>query len=118
MGFERYAIPEGSIMIAFSDQHVSVGYLEINPRQELAKHNRPALESLFQIQGRCAMRLFEDDGSIKEVVLEEGMSIDISPLTFHIHSNPYEEKSITFWKATGDIREIIEKIRVNKTVTP
>ncbi len=98
-------------MIAYSDENLSVGILAIDPGQELSKHNRPALESLFQIKGSCVMKLFDDDGSSREVLLNEGDSIDIPPLTFHIHSNPHHEQSITFWKASGDITEIINNIR-------
>lgn len=100
-------------MIAFSDKTISVGTLHINPGQELPKHNRPVPESLFQLKGTCIMRLFEDDGSLKDFVLKEGESIDIPPNKFHIHSNHSKEVSITFWKASGDITKIIESIRKN-----
>ncbi len=113
MNFERYELAQGSIMIAFSDKNLSVGTLDIDPGKELAKHNRPVLESLFQIKGKCMIKLFEEDGSVKEAVLDEGDSIDIPPQKFHIHSNPYSENSITFWKASGDITKIIENIRKN-----
>ena len=113
MNFEKYKLAQGSIMIAFSDKNLSVGTMEIEPNKELAKHNRPVLESLYQIKGKCIMKLFNDDGSVKEVVLNEGESIDIPPLKFHIHSNPFDQNSITFWKASGDITEIIDKIRQN-----
>ncbi|MCK5332695.1 hypothetical protein KAJ41_02425 [Candidatus Parcubacteria bacterium] len=111
MNFEKHEIEQGNIMIAFSDENLSVGTLEIEPRQELAKHNRPVLESLFQLKGKCTMKLFDEDGSVREVMLSEGESIDIPPSQFHIHSNPSEENSITLWKASGDITSIIEKIR-------
>ncbi len=58
------------------------------------------------------MRLF-DDGSFKEVILNEGDSIEIPPSKYHIHSNPYGGTSITFWKASGDITKIINEIREN-----
>jgi len=111
MNFEKYKLPQGNIMIAFSDKNLSVGTLEIEPQQELSKHNRPVLESLFQLKGKCLMKMFQEDGTIKEITLEEGQSMDIPPLTFHTHSNPFENNSITFWKASGDITEIIESIR-------
>ncbi len=98
-------------MIAFSDKKLSVGTLHINPWQELPKHNRPVLESLFQIKGTCIMKLFEENGSSKKVVLKEGESIDIPPNKFHIHSNSSKEISISFWKASGDITKIIDGIR-------
>ena len=111
MSFELYNLPQGKIMIAFSDKNLSVGTLELNPNRELSKHNRPVLESLFQIKGKCLMKLFEEDGSVNEVTLNENDSIDIPPNKYHIHSNPFNEMSITFWKASGDITEIINKIR-------
>lgn len=116
MSFEKYKIPEGYIMIAFSDQNLSVGILEIDPGRELAKHNRPVLESLYQIEGSCTMKLFSEDGSVEEVALKEGGSLDIPPNKFHIHTNPNSEKSITLWKASGDITKIINKIRENSEV--
>ena len=67
MSFEKYNLAQGNIMIAFSDKNLSVGTLTINPNQELAKHNRPVLESLHQIKGKCLLKLFEADDSIKEV---------------------------------------------------
>ena len=98
-------------MVAFSDENLSVGTLEINSGQELTKHNRPCLESLFQLEGTCIMKLFEDNGEITNVTLNKGDSIDIPKEKFHIHSNQSDKKSITLWKASGDIRTIIENIR-------
>ena len=111
MNFENYSNPQGEIMIAFSDENLSVGTLELNPGQELVKHNRPCLESLFQIEGTCVMKMFEDDGSVTDVIMNKGDSIDIPAGKFHIHSNPTDKPSITFWKANGDIRDIINTIR-------
>lgn len=113
MNFEKYRLEQGNIMIAFSDKNLSVGTLEINPRQELAKHNRPVLESLFQLKGKCMIKFFDEDKTVKEIVLNEGESIDIQPFKFHIHANPFSETSLTFWKASGDITEIINTIREN-----
>ena len=116
MNFEEYKLNEGKIMIAFSDENLSVGTLELDPKKELPKHNRPVLESLFQIKGKCSMKLFEEDGRVNEVTLNEGDSIDIPPNKYHIHSNPFDELSITFWKASGDITKIINKIRENSKI--
>lgn len=113
MVFEQYKLAQGKIMIAFSDKTVSIGTLHINPGQELPKHNRPVLESLFQVKGSCIMKLFKEDGLITEVKLDEGDSIDIPPKTFHIHSNPTNDISVTLWNAYGDITKIIESIRKN-----
>ena len=46
MSFELYKIPEGKVGIAHSDDKFSIGYLELNPGKELAKHNRPVPEQL------------------------------------------------------------------------
>jgi len=116
MTFEKFELEQGNIMIAYSDKNLSVGTLELKPNKELAKHNRPVLESLFQLKGKCVMKLFEEDGSVKKVILNKGESIDIAPLQFHIHSNESDEESITFWKASGDIREIIETIRKSSSL--
>jgi len=112
--FELYKIPQGRIMIAFSDKNLSVGTLELNPKTELSKHNRPVLESLHQLNGKCVIQLFDKQDNSKEIILIKGESIDIEPEQFHIHSNPFNEKSTTFWKASGDISKIIEEIRTNR----
>lgn len=113
MNFEKYNLEQGNIIIAFSDENLSVGTLELNSNKELAKHNRPVLESLFQLEGKCVIKLFEEGGEVKEVELNKGELIDIPPHKFHIHANPFDDVSITFWKASGDIIEIIDKIREN-----
>lgn len=113
MPYELYKIPEGKILIAFSDKNLSAGTIELNPKQELQKHNRPVLESLFQLKGTCVMKLYDENGKTKEVTLKEGDSLDIPPHKYHIHSNPENTPSLTFWKATGDITGIIDKIRKN-----
>ena len=111
MNFETYKITQGNIMIAFSDKNLSVGILTINSKQELSKHNRPVLESLYQIKGKCVIKLFDKNNNVKEVILNERESIDIPPKQYHIHSNPYDKTSITFWKASGDITKIIGDIK-------
>ena len=116
MSFEVYKLPEGKIMIAHSDKSMSIGILELNPQQALSKHNRPALESLFQIKGSCTIKLFNKDLGIEEVVLNEGDSIDITSGQFHIHSNPNDEPSVTLWKASGDITDVIDNIKKNSEI--
>lgn len=113
MTFEKYKIPEGYIMIAHSDHNLSMGILEIDPNKELSKHNRPVLESLYQIKGKCVMGISNNSAEFDKTVLKEGQSLDIPKQTFHIHSNPFQEKSITLWRANGDITKIINNIRKN-----
>lgn len=106
MSFELYKIPQGKMTIVFSNKEVSVGTLELDPGQELSRHNRPVPESLFQLRGKSVIRF-----DLQEIRLEEGDSVDIEPERFHIHSNPFDETSVTLWKFEGDITEIINKIR-------
>lgn len=44
--------------------------------------------------------------------LDEGDKLRIEPEgVWHIHINPFEEQSLTYWCFEGDIRKIIESIR-------
>ena len=109
---EGYISPDEKVIfyIAHSDIEFSTGILVMSPKTELSKHNRPVLERLTQIYGICLMKLY-DDKNIREVTLREGESLEIPPKQYHIHSNPTDDKSITMWKAEGDITHIIEEIR-------
>lgn len=108
---EIYKIPEGKITIVFSDKNKSIGLLELNPGQQLLKHNRPVNEELTQIYGSSTIKLFDDGGIIKETILGEGEKLIIPANQFHTHTNFSKERSITLWKFEGDIVEIIEKIK-------
>lgn len=114
MSFEVYKILQGKIMIAFSDKNLSVGILEVDAGKEFLKHNRPVRESLFQVKGTCMIKLFNEAGEVEEVILNEGDTLEIEPNRYHIHGNNTDENIITFWKANGDITEIINDIRQNK----
>jgi len=111
MNFENYRLEQGKIVIAYSDEKISLGYLDIDPGKALSKHNRPCIESLYQIKGTCTMFLFDENDSPKEFVLNEGDQLEIPLGQFHIHSNKGSENSITMWKALGDIRQILDNIR-------
>jgi gentisate 1,2-dioxygenase len=113
MTSELYLLPEGKIIIAHSDKRLSIGYLVLNPGKELPKHNRPVLEELRQISGKCVMKLYDGD-KIREVTLNENDRLEIPTLQYHIHSNPFSDLSYTLWIAHGDITPIIESIRKNK----
>ena len=56
---EIYELPQGKITISFCDENLSIGLLELNPNQALAKHNRQAAEELVQVYGSCVMKLFD-----------------------------------------------------------
>jgi len=107
-----YKSKDGKIIfyIAHSNEKLSTGILILYPKTELPKHNRPVVERLTQIYGICLMKLYDGE-NIREVTLREEESLQISPNQYHIHSNPTDDKSITIWKAEGDITHIIEEIR-------
>lgn len=109
---EKIAIPQGAFYLGPSDENKSVGYVELNPRTSLEIHNRPkAIENLTQVKGRCCMIVFYSDGT-KIVELEARDRLVIEPKgTWHIHANPFDQPSLTYWEAEGDIRNIIQAIR-------
>jgi len=113
---QKIKIAQGFIYLGPSNERQSVGYLELNPKTSLTLHTRPAVEKLTQVKGKCDMIVF--DGGNKPVnvggrivLLNEEGKLVMKPDTLHIHSNPYDEKSLTYWDFDGDIREIIEAIR-------
>lgn len=108
---EIYRLAQGLIAITHYDRNLSVGVLELEPKQELSRHNRPVDEELVQIYGSSTMKIFEGDNLIKDIVLKKGERVVIPANQYHIHSNPTGEKSITLWKFEGDIVEVIENIR-------
>lgn len=107
---EIYQLPEGKIMISHCDQRYSVGLLELDAYQSLAKHNRPVAEELLQIVGTSTMKLF-NKGQVQEITLRKGERIVIPPNQYHIHANSASNRSITLWQFSGDIRTVIEDIR-------
>ena len=110
---EIYELPQGKITICFCDETISIGLLELNPNQELPKHNRSVMEELVQVYGSCVMKIFQKDKIAQEVRLTEGKKLEIPANVFHMHSNPTNEKSITLWKFEGNIVDVIENIRNN-----
>lgn len=109
---DKVPIPEGAFYLGKSDKEQSVGYLELNPKSSLNLHNRTTgIENLTQINGQCTMIVYDQpDGRI--VKLEENDKLTIKPIgTWHIHCNPYDTTSLTYWDFHGDIMQIIEDIR-------
>jgi hypothetical protein len=108
---QKVTLPQGAIYLGPSDEHKSVGYLELNPHTSLTLHNRPAIENLTQIKGKSNMVVYDSQDG-RTVSLKEGDTLSIQPAgTWHIHVNPYDEVSLTYWDFDGDIREIIDAIR-------
>lgn len=110
---EIYELPQGKITIIFYDKSLSVGLLELNPKEKLAKHDRSVDEELVQVCGSSTIKLFNGDKLIKEVILNENGRITIPTNQYHIHANATNQRSITLWQFEGDILEIIENIRKN-----
>ena len=107
---EVYEFPQGKIAIENSDKKSSKGYLLLNPKAELEKHNRPVDEHLIQIEGSSSIKLFKND-EITEITMKEGDALIIPTNKFHIHSNQGNKISITMWEFPGDITSIIQNIR-------
>lgn len=110
---EKIEIPQGSIHLGPSDENKSVGYLELDPHTSLVLHNRPAIENLIQVKNKCEMVVFWEERKI--IVLKESDRLTIKPAgTYHIHTNPYDEVSLTYWEFDGDVRKVIEQIKIHK----
>lgn len=108
---DKIEMPQGAFYLGPSDKKTSKGYLELNPKQSLTLHNRPqGIEKLTQVKGSCSMIIY-DEGNEKIVKLEEGDEVEIKGGVWHIHANPYNEASLTYWDFDGDITKIIEDIR-------
>ncbi|MCH7951325.1 hypothetical protein IH980_01120 [Patescibacteria group bacterium] len=69
------------------------------------------MEKLTQVKGKCDMIVYKDSkGEI--ITLNEGDTLTIEPAgTYHIHNNPYDEASLTYWDFDGDITHLIEQLR-------
>jgi quercetin dioxygenase-like cupin family protein len=107
---KKIKLSQGAIYLGPSDQKRSVGYLELNPHSSLSLHNRPAQEQLTQIKGQCNIVIFNNNKG-ETNILKQGNIITISPSIWHIHTNPYNEISLTYWDFDGDIRKIINDIK-------
>lgn len=111
---EIYESPDGKSTFYFthSDKNQTTGVLVLQPRAALAKHNRPnAVENLTQISGKCLMTLFDAEDRPTEIELNPGEGVKMPKGQWHIHANPYNEVSVTLFKAEGDILEIMRVIR-------
>ncbi len=109
---EVYKILQGKIIIIFSNKNLSIGLLELNPKKELPSHKRPEIEELIQISGSSIIKVFNNRKE-KTIKLGENEKIKIPAEQYHIHSNPTNKKSITFWKFKGNIIKIINEIKKN-----
>jgi hypothetical protein len=103
---------QGAFYLGESTEEKSVGYLELKPHTSLTIHNRlGGIENLTQVEGECVMIVFDvPTGSNHH--LKKGDELKLVPeAVWHIHSNPFDNPSLTYWHFNGDIRKIIESIR-------
>lgn len=111
---EIYEPPDKKSRFYFShsDECYTTGVLVLQPGASLAKHNRPqAVENLTQISGKCLMTLYDAQDKPTEIELNPGEGVKMPKGQWHIHANPYDQVSITAFKADGDILDIMKAIR-------
>ena len=115
--FETWRDPKTNVEFCFShsDTDFTTGVMYLPPHSELPKHNRPkAFENLQQISGKCQMTVFELDSEDSfDEVLSPGDILQMKKGQYHIHANPFDEKSFTLFKAEGDITDIMKVLREN-----
>ncbi|HSW99975.1 MAG TPA: hypothetical protein VLH38_02995 [Patescibacteria group bacterium] len=113
--FEMWEDPEQQARFSFA--HVgtdfTTGVLILRQDTELAKHHRPlAFENLLQIEGRSQVTLLSEDGRVEATHdLTPGTFLRMPKGQWHIHANPFDEPSVTQFKAEGDITEIVATMR-------
>lgn len=113
--FEVWEDPstEARFCFSHSDSAFTTGVLILKSDTELPKHNRPlAFENLLQVSGVSQVTLLNDEGIVEDSYdLRPGTILRMQKGQWYIHSNPFEEESITFFKAAGDITAVVQKIR-------
>lgn len=112
---QKVEIEQGAFYLGESTEEKSVGYLELKPRTSLGIHNRTGgIENLTQVEGSCVMVVFDKPDATNHK-LDKGDKLRVEPEeVWHIHSNPFENTSLTYWHFEGDIRKIIESIKNSK----
>jgi len=114
--FEIWEDPQTGVRFYFGHSTVefTTGIMMIPANTELPKHNRPlAIENLVQVEGKCVMKIFDDNDIVTKHILEAGSTLSMPKGQFHIHANPYKQTSCTLFKAVGDITTIVENVRQN-----
>lgn len=113
--FEMLEGEEGKVQFCFShsDKQFTTGVMVLRPNAELPKHNRPlAIENLLQVSGVCQVTLYSEKGEIEaSYELRPGTSLRMKKGQWHVHANPFEEESVTLFKAEGDITQVVQTLR-------
>ena len=109
---DKVKIDQGAFYLGASTKEKSVGYLELKPKTSLVLHNRwGGIENLTQIKGSCLIIVFDKPEGTNHK-LNKGDRLKIKPEgVWHIHVNPFDKQSLTYWHFEGDIREVIKSIR-------
>ena len=109
---QKIEIDQGAFYLGESDEEKSVGYLELKPHSSLILHNRwGGIENLTQVKGICVMVVFNKKEGTNHL-LNEKDTLKIEPEgVWHIHANPTDKTSLSYWHFEGDITKIIENIR-------
>jgi quercetin dioxygenase-like cupin family protein len=98
-----------------SDKNVTTGLLILQPGAKLPKHQRPvSYESSVQISGKSRVMILKSDSEVdieRTVMLSPGEQIRLEKGHWHIHSNPFEEVSITLFKHIGDMTKAMQETR-------
>jgi hypothetical protein len=109
---QKVVIGQGIFYLGESTEEKSVGYLELRPHTSLTIHNRVGgIENLTQVNGECVMIVFDTLNGTNHH-LKKGDELKLIPeAVWHIHSNLFNDTSLTYWHFNGNIRKIIEEIR-------
>ncbi len=113
--FEIWEDPSGHARFYFShsDREFTTGTIVLKPDAELPPHSRAlAYDNLMQVAGVCQLSLTNVGGEVETTYdLRPGVAIRLPKGQWHIHANPFEEESVTLFRADGDITEAVEAIR-------
>lgn len=115
---EIYETQDGKARFYFShsDNGHTTGVLVLQPHAALPKHNRPhAVENLTQVGGTCLMSAFDEHDVSNDIELLVGEGVRMPKGQWHIHANPYNEVSVTLFKAEGDITDIVKTLKQSAT---
>ncbi|MFC1627215.1 hypothetical protein ACFL18_01500 [Patescibacteria group bacterium] len=109
---QKVKIDQGAFYLGESTKEKSVGYLKLKPNSSLTLHNRwGGIENLTQVKGKCIMVIFDKSEGTNHLIKKDD-KLSIKPEgVWHIHSNPFDQHSLTYWHFDGDIRKIIADIK-------
>ncbi len=109
---EKFEIEGWIIYIWESTKEKSVWYLELNPKTSMPIKTRNWFaENLVQVEWSCIITIFDTSIGKNEKLNKWDKLVISADGVWHIHSNPFDKKSLTYWYFEGDVREAIEKMR-------